>query len=111
MYNQDQLKRPLHTAPIVKRALQGAGIAFVLISLFLLAAGEGNPEWPRFWFIRPLLVVPFAGAVGGGFYFFMDHLRYQGGWRKVIANIASVIVYIFGLWMGTVLGLDGTMWN
>lgn len=106
-------QQSLHKVSLAKRALQGAGIALVLISIFLLKAGEPdpNPGWPKLWFIRPLIIVPFAGAMGGVFYYFMDYLRYQGGWRKLLANVLSLVVYIIGLWMGTILGLDGTWWD
>jgi hypothetical protein len=91
--------------------LLGAGIALALIIFFLANAGEGKPEWPRFWMIRPLVVVPLAGAAGGAFFYFMGSVRNRGGWRKVLAYTISLIVYLFLLWMGTVLGLDGTHWN
>jgi hypothetical protein len=105
-------KQPLHTATLTKRMLQGAAIGLVLISMFLLAAGEGDPSWHRLWMIRPLIMVPVAGAMGGVFYYFMDHLRYGGDWkRKAAANLISLVGYIIALWLGTVLGLDGTMWN
>jgi hypothetical protein len=103
--------QPIHPASLGKRMLQGAAIALILIIVFLLQAGEPNPDWPKLWMIRPLIIVPLAGAMGGVFYYFMDHLRYQGGWRKILANILSLVVYIIGLWLGTVLGLDGTMWD
>lgn len=102
---------PLHSSSLGKRLLWGAGIALILISFFLISAGAGSPEWPTFWRIRPLVIVPFAGAMGGLFYHLMDYFRLQGGWKKIVANIVSLLVYIIGLWLGTVLGLDGTMWN
>lgn len=101
----------IHPSSLGKRMLQGAAIALILIAVFLLKAGEPDPAWGKFWMIRPLVIVPAAGAMGGVFYYFMDHLRYQGGWKKIIAIILSLIVYIIGLWMGTILGLDGTLWN
>jgi len=101
----------IHNAPLPKRMLQGAGIAFILIVFFLLQAGEPKPEWSKLWMIRPLIIVPFAGAMAGVFYYCMDNLRYQGGWKKIVANIISLLVFIIGLWLGTVLGLDGTLWN
>ena len=107
----DLTTQATHPASLAKRMLQGAGIAFILISVFLLSAGDANPGWPRFWMIRPLVIVPFAGAMGGLFYYLMDPFRNQGGWKKVLAIVASVVVYLFGLWMGSVLGLDGTMWD
>ena len=103
--------QPIHPASLGKRMLQGAVIALTLILLFLLKAGEPDPAWGKLWMIRPLVIVPVAGAMGGVFYYLMDHLRHQGGWRKAIAIILSLVVYIIGLWLGTVLGLDGTMWN
>lgn len=91
--------------------LQGAGIALVLIVFFLLSVKNPDPHWPKLWMLKPLLVVPSAGAAGGLFFYFMDQLRHQGGWLKALANILSLLVYIIGLWLGSVLGLDGTLWN
>ncbi len=96
---------------LVKRILVGAGIGLLLISLFLLSADEPNPEWGKLWMIRPLIIVPLAGAMGGLCNYFIVHFHDQVGVNKTIAMIISVIVFIIGLWLGIVLGLDGTMWN
>ncbi|HEY1022965.1 MAG TPA: hypothetical protein VGE06_11665 [Flavisolibacter sp.] len=111
MTPQNTTSAPIHSAPVGKRMLQGAGIALLLIAVFLYGAGEPNPEWPKLWFVKPLLIVPIAGAMGGVFYYFMDHLRYQGGWIRVLAVLLSLFGYVIALWLGTVLGLNGTMWN
>lgn len=104
--------RPLHPTTAAKRMLQGATIGLILITIFLLGAGEPDPAWPKLWMVRPLVIVPVAGAMGGLFYYFMDHLRYGGNWkRKALVNVISLVAYIIALWLGTVLGLDGTMWN
>ncbi|MES2617195.1 MAG: potassium transporter KefB [Bacteroidota bacterium] len=102
---------PIHRASLTKRMIQGGLIALLLISIFLLGARNPNPAWPKFWQIKPLLIVPLAGAMGGVFYYFMDHLRYHNDWRKPLAYIVSFIGYFIALWLGTVLGLNGTMWN
>lgn len=103
--------RSVHSASLMKRMLQGAGIALVLIILFLLSADEPDPSWPKLWFIKPMIIVPIAGATGGVLYYFMDHLRAKGAWQKILAIVLSLIGYIIALWLGTVLGLNGTMWN
>ena len=103
--------QPIHPVSIVKRALQGAGIALIIISIFLLGVGEPNPDWGKLWMIRPLVIVSAAGALGGVFFYFMGHLRQQGGWIKILAIILSLLGYLFVLWVGTVLGLDGTLWD
>jgi hypothetical protein len=91
--------------------LQGGAVGLIVIAFFLVGAGEPDPSWSEFWMIRPLLVVPAAGALGGLFYYNMDHLRYQGGWRTALAYILSLIVFLFVLWLGIILGLAGTMWD
>jgi hypothetical protein len=108
---KNSTRGPIHFPSLSKRMLLGAAIALILIVVFLSQAGEPDPAWPRLWMVRPLIIVPLAGATGGGFFYFMDHLSYQGGWKKAGAYILSAIVYIIGLWMGTVLGLDGTHWD
>lgn len=112
MTQKDNLPAPtIHWASLGKRMLQGAAIALFLISFFLLRVRDPYPAWPRLWMIKPLLIVPCAGATGGVFYFFMDHLRYQGGWKNMAAILLSIFGYIVALWLGTVLGLNGTLWN
>ncbi|HCT94857.1 MAG: potassium transporter KefB [Bacteroidetes bacterium GWE2_39_28] len=101
----------METASMVKRMLIGAGIALVLITLFLLGVDEPNPEWPKLWMIRPLVVVPIAGAFGGFLTFHIDKRLNQGTWAKIAAVVLSFIAYVFVLWMGSVLGLAGTLWN
>jgi len=105
------MMQPINRASLVKRMLLGAGIALILIIIFLLGAGDPKPEWGKFWMIRPLIIVPAAGALGGAFYYFMNHFRSRGGWSKVLTYSISLLGYLIALWMGTVLGLDGTYWN
>lgn len=100
-----------HTGSVYKRMLQGAGIALVLITIFLAGVDDPNPDWPKFWMVKPLLVVPIAGAMGGVFYYFMDFMRNQGLWIKILANVISMFAYLVAIWLGSVLGLDGTLWN
>ncbi|OKL38470.1 potassium transporter KefB [Pontibacter flavimaris] len=110
-HKNESQNQPIHPASAGKRMLTGAGIGLILISFFLLGAGDPNPEWPALWWIRPLLVVPAAGALGGLFYYNMDHLRSRGGWREGFAYFLSLVVFLVVLWLGTVLGLASTMWD
>jgi hypothetical protein len=103
--------RPIHPASVGKRMLQGAGMAFMLIIFFLVGVGAPDPSWPKLWMIKPLIMVPLAGALGGVFYYNMDPLRYQGGGRGTLAYILSLLVYLLVLWLGTALGLNGTTWD
>ncbi len=109
--NNNLTMTTIHRIPLAKCLLAGASIGLLVILVFILPVENPHPDWPKYWMIRPLLVTPFAGAMGGLFFYLADKWRWQGGWKKVLANVASLLVFLFGLWMGIVLGLDGTLWN
>lgn len=111
MRRQNELPA-LSSLPLLlrKSMLMGAALGFILILFFLLSAGEPDLHWARFWFVRPLILVPLAGSVGGMFYYLIT-LRYQFGWRKHLTRIVGCMGYLLVLWLGTVLGLDGTWWD
>lgn len=94
-----------------KRMLFGWIIGLLVISFFLIPVREPHPDWGRLWMIRPLIITPLAGAMAGLCNFFIMTYRSAVGVNKVIAVIISILVSFVGLWMGIVLGLDGTLWN
>jgi len=102
---------PSHSASAAKRMLQGAGAALVLIAVFIFPIQNPNPEWGKWWMVKPLMMVPLAGAMGGLFNYYLDHLRVQGGWKKAVAFVIGVAGYLVAVWLGTVLGLNGTLWD
>lgn len=97
--------------PLFKPALIGGVIALALISLFLSGVNTPNPAWPTWWMLKPLVIVPLAGATGGVCFGILSQLQRQFGWNKALTLVLSAIIYLIGLWMGTVLGLNGTLWN
>lgn len=102
--------QPAHPVSFVKPVIVGAGIALLVISFFVFGADNPPAEWGKYWMIRPLIVTPLAGAVGGAFYALMDY-QSSRGFNRTVAILLSFVVYLVGLWLGTVLGLAGTMWN
>ncbi|GAB2685752.1 hypothetical protein GCM10027037_04210 [Mucilaginibacter koreensis] len=101
----------IQPASIVLRALLGAGIALILIIVFLSGVKHPKPEWGNLWMVKPLIVVPLAGAAGGAFSYLTGHFFTQHGWHKALAIVIGCACYIIALWVGTVLGLNGTLWN
>jgi hypothetical protein len=91
--------------------LLGAATGLAFIGIFLIGVGEADPSWPRWWRIRPLVAMPLAGAVGGAVFAMLDPLRQRGSGMRWVANGAGLLLFLIFLWIGTVLGLDGTMWN
>lgn len=111
MQKQNDILQPINTAALAKRALIGGAIALVLISLFLSGVKHPNPYWPALWYLRPLIIVTLAGATGGIVYYFINHFGSRARWPRIAIVITSLLIYIVGLWMGTVLGLNGTLWD
>lgn len=112
MVQQNEIQnQPVNMAASGKRMLAGAVIGVVLISLFLVGVGAPDPGWEKLWTIRPLVIVPFAGAIGGLCNYVFVRFHNKVGVSKAVAVILSVVVFILGLWLGFVLGLDGTLWN
>ena len=93
------------------RVLIGAAIGFAVISFFLFMSDGGDPAWGKYWMIRPLVVGTFAGGMAGSCNYVILHYRSLAGINRPVAVILSLVVSIVGMWMGIVLGFDGTMWN
>ncbi len=101
---------PFYTTPLAQRILTGWVIGLVVILFFILPANK-NPEWSTYWMLRPLLITPLAGAMAGVFYHYTAYWRQKNGPIKIATYLANILVYAVGLWLGIVLGLDGTLWN
>jgi hypothetical protein len=105
------LKGPLFTPALGKRMILGSCIALVMICVFVIGAGKGDPAWGDYWRIKPLLLTPFLGGMTGLCFDITESLRRLSGWTGKLFLIISVLGYCAGLWMSLVLGLNGTMWN
>jgi len=110
MYQNNSTAQPHRPGPLAVPVLLGAGIGLLMISFFVFSVDHPHPEWGKLWMIRPLIITPAAGAMGGAFYYVMDHLSNRG-LNRSLAVILSLIVFIIGVWLGIILGLSGTLWN
>ena len=96
---------------LTTRMVAGAGIGLAVILFFILPVHDPRPEWGKLWMLRPLIIVPMAGATGGAFSYLFLQFGRQLGVNKIVIVILSTVVFVVGLWMGIVLGLDGTLWD
>ena len=96
---------------LIKRMLLGAAIGLFFISIFLYSVKKPDPNWGKFWMIRPLIIVPLAGAFGSLSFYLKDFLGSQSSWKNVLTIIFSSVAFIIVLWIGIILGLDGTLWD
>lgn len=110
---QSELQQILRSKPLIKRALQGAGIALAIVIIFIFVVEvRGGDIGFGAWMFLPVIALAIAGAFGGIFYCMMDLLRVHGGWKKLMANVASVLVYIVTLYLSLILALNAVgLWN
>ncbi len=112
MTSQNTFKSVFSFTPqLVKRVFTGLAVGLAVILFFVLRVNPNHPDWGPYWMIQPLLITPLAGAAAGFCNHILDILRTQGGAKKVLANVLAVLIYAVALWLGIVLGLNGTMWN
>lgn len=95
----------------VKPVLIGGLIAFAIISIFVFGVDNAKPEWGRLWMLKPLILTPLAGAFGGLFFSLIIRLFKRSFTRRLIGMVLASVVFVIILWIGTVLGLNGTMWD
>lgn len=93
------------------RMLFGAFIGFIIISVFVFGVDNPNPDWPANWRIKPLIFTPLVAAFGALSFYLADVIGVKGEWPKVVLFFISAILFLIALWLGTVLGLNGTMWH
>ena len=101
---------PIHLPSLFKRMAIGTAIGLVAILFFVLQVDNPNPEWGEYWIIKPLIITPLSGAAGGACNYLINY-QFPSGTSGVIAMIFGILVFIVGLWMGIVLGLNRTMWH
>lgn len=106
----DTTNEQIHQLSLIKPMLIGALVGLILISVFVFGVDEPNPAWGEFWMIKPLILTPVIGAMGGLFYYFMNYLT-TTGFNRTWAIIIGVLGFIIAQWLGIVLGLNGTMWD
>jgi hypothetical protein len=91
--------------------LAGLLIGLGLITFFLLTAGEADPQWPENWRVKPLLFTPMVGVFAGLFCYGFRAVLLRIGKAKTLITILAILVSLPIIWIGLILGLDGTYWN
>ncbi len=106
-HSQNLNQKPQALSALVKWMLFGGGIALTTILFFVIGAGKGRPEWGTYWIIKPLILTPLVGAFGGALAYRITKL----GLNRILTIVIGVVGFLIVLWIGIVLGLNGTMWD
>lgn len=107
--HQQTLRNSIAVA--VSHVVAGWAIGFILILALVLSVNEPKPEWSQYWWVRPVLLTPFISGLAGWLFYRIPRFFQQQQWSLALAYVFVVLLFIFMLWIGIVLGLDGTLWN
>lgn len=96
---------------LLKSAAGGWIIGLGLIALFVFSVKEPDPLWGSYWRVRPLLLTPLIAGAGAVFAYFLYRRGLGSALHKAIFTILAAAAFLFSLWIGIILGLDGTLWD
>jgi hypothetical protein len=96
---------------ILLNALTGYVVGLGVISLFISGLDNPKPEWGKYWMIQPLVITPIFSAFGSLALLLPDFLKIISPWKRLLALLAGLFIYMLLMWTGIVLGLAGTMWD
>ena len=96
---------------VLLNALTGYILGLGVISLFISGIDHPKPEWGQHWMIRPLIITPLVSAAGALALLLPDFLKIITPWKRLLALFAGLILFMITLWLGIIVGLDGTLWN
>lgn len=94
----------LEPKTLILPAFLGALVPACLLT-FLIIANSSNYA---VWMVFPLLLIPVGGAAGGIFFYLMGFLWFPKGSQKLIAILASILVYFVVVWLSSVLAFNFT---
>ncbi|MDT0643204.1 hypothetical protein RM553_10230 [Zunongwangia sp. F363] len=97
---QNQLKYRLDLKIFLKRALTGAGLALLLLAVFLMMFGKVEYF---FWIAASSISIGGAGA-GAAYYLCCDLLEPQGT-QRIIPKIFSAVLFLVSFWLSLVFAL------
>jgi hypothetical protein len=89
----------------------GAALGLIVILFFVYSVGDPNPSWGPAWRVRPLILTPLVAAFGMLSFFLRTILRPESPLQRILTFLLSLTCCIIALWMGIIIGLDGTLWN
>ena len=107
--NNNTTMKAYQPVSFTKAMLIGAAIGLLAISYFVFGVDQPSADWGKYWMLKPLIAVPIAGAAGGLFFSFMEHLSFQGALNKALGIIIGLVGFAVVLWLGIVFGLNCTM--
>lgn len=100
----------ISSADLINKMLLSATIGIIIAGSFVYSNTPYNDNWGHLWFIKPLILIPLSGSVGGALYYLFTRYM-QNVLPKWLLFAVGTLLFGISLWVGTILGLNGTYWN
>lgn len=71
---------------LVSMMALGYIIALTFVGFIILSVDQPKPEWNEYWFVRPLIITPIAGAFGGACCYLINTFSIQNSFAKTLTN-------------------------
>lgn len=114
----NEFLQKFHCKSIGKCAWLGAFIAFVsaivFLSVILLFGGvlDGKNFRQAIWEFFPLITMTCGGTIGGIIYYMLVKVWFSNGWKKILATIFSILIFIALVWISLAAGFSATgLWD
>ncbi len=91
--------------------LLGAGINLIINVLFITDLDTTNSAWSPFWMVKPLTLGPLITGLGAMLAFYVVKFLINQNISKYISYFSFVAIFIISIWLGIVLGFNGTLWD
>ncbi|RZL98101.1 MAG: hypothetical protein EOO88_61260 [Pedobacter sp.] len=98
------LTRLTNNTAVFRNCIRGIGLSTLLFGTFLLIVTRGRFDVEG-WIMFPVVFLILGGADGGLFFSYLEPLREQGGWKKVLSNTIAALVFIVVLYSCLIISL------
>lgn len=95
---------------LIKTLLMSFAIGFFVITMMIFPIQNPKPEWGENWKIKPLIIVPLMSVIGSIPFYFTLIRKFKSSSNKFYSTIAAILLFLICLWLGIILGLNGTLW-
>lgn len=103
------IAKKVNTHKLFLSFLLGWLVGLSVISFFVFSVKNPHASWGEWWMLKPLMLTP---LVAGSFFYVSQIVFPSKNIRQKIGLfLLRIILSGAIIWMGVVLGLDGTLWN
>ena len=95
----------------IKIVLLGFALGLFIASMLIHNVSFPKLSWGPNWYIKPMLVLSFVASIGSIPFYFANQYEASNHSKKILAYLGATLFLLFFIWIGIILGFDGTIWN